>query len=207
MTLGRASIRLIIPVLVACLAGLTGARATTLLRMNLSDLCDRAGAIFSGTVLDVLPGTVSIGGGELPVLTYRIRVEESFKGSLVETKGGRIAEVTMVGKIRPAEAGGAVSVPFLPDLPELKPGRRYLLFTTPPSAAGLSIMVGLGQGTFRVTGEGQGSTAVNRVDNLGLFRETGIESAPARGPVSYPWLSEQIRLEVGRVQLKRAVPK
>ena len=60
---------------------------TLVRQMNLGELCERAGFIFRGTVLDARPGTIAIGGGQLPTVTYTLRVDESFKGDFTGQKG------------------------------------------------------------------------------------------------------------------------
>ena len=62
------------------------AGATTLVQMNLADLASRADKVFRGTVISVKAGSVKAGGGELPTLVYRLRVEEPFKGDFGEGK-------------------------------------------------------------------------------------------------------------------------
>ena len=76
------------------------ARSTTLVQMNLADLAGRANKIFRGTVLSVKPGTVAAGGGELPILIYRVRVDEKFKGEFGEGKQADFVEIRMVGAIK-----------------------------------------------------------------------------------------------------------
>ena len=43
----------------------------------------------SGTVVSTPRETVTVGGGDLPVVTYRLRVQDSFKGTVEEVKGMR----------------------------------------------------------------------------------------------------------------------
>lgn len=185
-------------VFIAGLAGITALNATTLVRMNLGDLCGRAETIFRGKVLDVVPGSVEVGGGQLPTMTYRVLVDEAFKGDFEMVKGQRIAEIRMVGKVDPVEVNGARRLPVLNDLPTIRIGESYLLFTTQPSAIGLATTVGLGQGSFHISGKGQKMQAVNEFDNVGLFSGTEAAGTPARGPVSYSDLADRIRAELGR---------
>ena len=98
-------------------------------------------------------------------------------------------------------------------MPELAIGQTYLVFTTQPSAIGLSAIVGLGQGAFRIEQVGKDEVAVNEVNNSGLFRDMTAPSAPAArslaapphppvsrrsGPISYDELARQIRTVLGR---------
>jgi hypothetical protein len=75
----------------------------------------------------------------------------------------------------------------LPELPELGVGEDYVLFTTKPSAVGLSTTVGLGQGAFKlfVSEDGE-ELAANELNNAGLFN----------GPVTYTQLASAIRAEL-----------
>lgn len=173
------------------------AQAATVLQLNLEQMVDRAGRIFRGTVLDIREGTVQAGGAELPTVTYRIRVDEAFKGTYQDVKGMQIAEVTMLGKLKPNQAGVNRSLPLI-DLPKLQVGQDYLLLTTQPSAIGLSTPVGLGQGTFRVTGKPGQELAVNLNQNLGLLKGMqGVSNSAVpphgSGPVAYTALAALIQ--------------
>lgn len=171
--------------------------AATVLQMDLAQMVGRAGTIFRGTVLDVREGTVPLGGGELPVVTYRLRVDEAFKGTFQEVKGLQIAELTMVGKLKSVDTSAARLLSILPELPKLQVGQDYLLLATAPSAAGLSTTVGLGQGAFTLSGKPGQETAVNGNHNRGLgLQATGIEPVP-EGPVPYSTLAENIRSILG----------
>lgn len=171
--------------------------ATTVLQMNLEQMVDRADKIFRGTVMDIREGTIQVGGGELPVVTYRLRVDESFKGTFTEVKGIRVAEVKMLGKLKPQSTSPVRSGSIIPELPRLQVGQDYLLLTTAPSAVGLSTTIGLGQGRFELQGKPGQEVAVNDNRNLGLFRDmdTGDAKSAAQpeGPVPYATLATIIR--------------
>lgn len=185
-------------VAVVCAALATTAGATTLLQMNLEQLTGRAARIFRGTVLSVQHGSLNVGGGTLPTVTYRIRVDEAFKGDFPPIKGDlRVVEIRMVTELKSSSGGAARRVSLLRDLPQLEVGRNYLLFATQPSSAGLSTTVGFGQGTFNIQGVGKDETAVNQVQNLELFRGTPTGGA-SRGPVQYAELASRIRALVRR---------
>lgn len=193
----RLKLRSALLVLCAALALSAPLTAATVVQMNLEEMVDRADRIFRGTVLDVREGTVAVGGGELPTVTYRIRVDESFKGTYEEVKGVRIAELKMVGKLKSSETSPVRAFSALSELPKLDVGRDYLLLTTPRSAIGLSTMVGLGQGRFELQGKPGQEIAVNANKNLGLFRDmspSGFAAAePSEGPVPYQDLATMIR--------------
>lgn len=195
--MSRFRLRTLLLSAVAALALCGPLAAATVIQMNLAEMVDRADRIFRGTVLDVREGTVSVGGGELPTVTYRIRVDESFKGTYQEVKGVRIAELKMVGKLKSSATSPVRRFSVLSDLPKLDVGRDYLLLTTPRSAIGLSTMVGLGQGRFELQGKAGQEVAVNDNKNLGLFRGMGTGFAAStnqpEGPVPYQDLAGLIR--------------
>lgn len=181
-----------LPVAVVLLA-LTAAPAGAgmVLKMGLGDLAERADGIFRGTVLSVEPGTVTAGGGEIPTVTYRLRVDEAFKGDWSATKG--VAEITMVGTLKQQTADGSVMrLSRLPDLPNLVRGAEYVLFTTEPSRIGLSTTVGLGQGAFKLYWSAdRQEMAANQLDNAGL-------SETINSPVTYSALADAIRQQLGQ---------
>ncbi len=140
----------LVSVIAALMAIPAVAGATLLQQLNLDGLSKRADKIFRGTVTDIRPGVVQIGGGELPTVTYRFEVSEEFKGSFTVQKGNkRFAEVTMVGNLKRG-AAPAGRFNLLRDVPRLTRGAEYLLFVTQASSYGLSTTVGLGQGCFHV---------------------------------------------------------
>ncbi len=158
--------------------------ATLVEQMDLDTLCERADKIFSGKVLSATPGTVKVGGGELPTVTYRIEVAESFKGAYSTIDGRTVTEIRMLGSIKNRATEGNIQFhSVLPDLPRLEIGGEYLLLTSAPSAIGLSAPIGLGQGCFTLSHQGDSVLATNAVGNVGLFD----------GAVSYPQLATQIR--------------
>lgn len=163
--------------------------ATTVRQMDLGDLVDQSERVLRGTVVDITPGTVHLGGADLPTVTYSVRVEEAFKGDAGGEKG--VVDLTMVTFAKEGAAQGAVRfVSTLPGLPDLDVGSQYVLFTTRPSVVGLSTFVGLGQGSFDVYVEGKSEMVVNKLDNAGL-----IEGRSA-GPLSYQDLAAAIRAEL-----------
>jgi len=169
--------------------GALAAEASNVLHMNLRDLVARADRIVRGTVLESEEGTLAIGNGVLPIVRYRIRVEETLKGG---ASVGDVIEVRLLGQIKPTSSGRYRRASVLRDLPQFTVGRDYLFVLTRPSSIGLSTTVGLGQGLFRVAGHPGDEQAVNEAHNLGLFR--GIQGAPqAPGPVPYATLVKQIR--------------
>lgn len=182
------------------LATASTVHATTVAPMNLSDLAGRAGRIFRGTVVAVEPGSVTAGGGEIPTVTYRLRVTEPLKGAFGEGGTRGLTELQMVGRVKTGPGrSGLRQVSLLGDVPALEVGREYLLFTTRPSAVGLSTTVGLGQGAFRIVGEGDRATATNAFGNAGLLgRMAPGARASVATPLRYADLADRIRELVGR---------
>lgn len=178
-------------------------QATSVMQMNLAQLCDRAGQIFSGTVIEVNADTVQAGGGDMPVLRYRIRVDDTFKGTFAEEKGVRYTEVTMIGTMSQVKSQTKSLLPVLQE------GKHYLLMVAPSGPAGVTSTVGLIQGTFSLSDD-KIPLAVNGADNVGLFAgmtlpaNGGVANALTsnsasslenhqRGPVPYNVLADMIR--------------
>lgn len=156
----------------------------SLQRFTLPEMVNKSDRIFRGTVIDFEPGTVDAGGGTLPTVTYRMRVEESFKGSFAEKDGVRYAEITMLGNVKEAGAQGDLQkMSVLPTPPQLSVGSDYLLMMTPESSIGLSAPIGLGQGSFKIYSQDKEEWAKNEFNNAGLFD----------GAVTYDSLAEQIQ--------------
>jgi hypothetical protein len=194
-------------VIALCAAMTAPLTATTARQFNLAEMSARAQKIYVGTVQSATAGTVAIGGGQLAVVTYQLNVDEDLRGATPVVKGLRMAEIRVLGKQASAQRGTLRSVSPLPDMPVLTVGQTYLVFTTPPSAVGLSATVGLGQGCFRLSGQGPDRMAVNEVNNIGLFRGMavagpGILAARAStrepsGPFPYAALRAQILTLIG----------
>ncbi|HEY0683054.1 MAG TPA: hypothetical protein VGD45_12040 [Steroidobacter sp.] len=190
----------------ALLAAVTApAGAAMILKMNLAQLTDRADAIFRGEVLSAEPGKIAIGGGTLPTVTYRLRIDEAFKGTFeAKENASPEVEITMLGTFKTtARSGGQTRLSSsLPEVPELRVGESYVLFTTAPGASGLRAPVGLGQGSFRIyAGENKSELAVNELNNLGLFDGAGSaqRGAPGiEGPVTYTRLATAILTQLGK---------
>lgn len=172
-------------------------QATMMLKFDLTELTTRADKIFRGTVIFVEQGTIEAGGSDLPAVTYRIAVEELFKGEATEVKGDEaVIEIRMIGSLVHEKADENGNLRFSPfrEVPQLAVGNDYVLFTTAESSIGLSVTVGLGQGAFRVfpvDGSDDQFMAVNEFNNAGL----GLNGD---GPVEYDKLGAQIRALLGQ---------
>jgi hypothetical protein len=178
----------------AVICAAVAAEASNVVHMTLRDLVARGDRIVRGTVLAADEGTVAAGGGNLPIVTYRIRVDEALKGSVAS---GDVIEVRLLATAKQLSAGPERRASVLRDLPKFSVGRDYLFVLTRPSRIGLSTTVGLGQGLFELRGRPGQELAVNEANNLGLF--SGVSGAPTTpGPVNYASLAKQIRALSGR---------
>lgn len=157
------------------LLAVSQAGATMLLKMDLGELVQRSDMIFRGTVIDVEQSSVEAGGGELPMVVYRLHVEEMLKGEADVVKGDEAyVEIRMVGSIKDEVPQGDLQrFSMFRDVPRLRMGSDYLLLTTPESSIGLSTTVGLGQGAFSVFSRDKTDYAVNQFDNAGLGIDGG----------------------------------
>ena len=174
--------------------------AGKVLQMNLSQLTNNAEKIFRGTVLDMRTGTVDVGGGTLPTVTYVVQVTDGLKGTFKTVKSMQVAEITMVGTIKQEQkrSGNFLHNSILPKMPRLQVGAEYLLFCTQASSAGLCTTVGLGQGSFRIVNKNKSVTPVNEVNNIGLFRDMPQRSTH-RDPssITYSDLASEIGTIIG----------
>lgn len=162
--------------------------ATTVKQFDLDGMTASAARVFRGTVTDIRPGTVLVGGAQLATTTYRLRVVEVFKGSFPTTKNNiTYAEVTMIGSVKgDVDRGGVRRLSIFRDVPRLERGRDYLLFLTAESRVALSSPVGLAQGCFEIDTASPGQLTMNRAGNAGL--------APGvKGALPYDNLARRVR--------------
>ncbi len=170
------------------------AEAADVIHLTLRDLVARGDRIVRGNVIAADEGMLSAGGGNIPIVTYRIRVDEALKGSVA---GGDVIEVRLLASPKQESSGSMRRATVLRDLPRFAVGRDYVFVLTRPSRVGLSTTVGLGQGLFELRGRPGQEQAVNEANNLGLFSGLQGKSASA-GPVAYTSLVQEIRNLVGR---------
>lgn len=172
--------------------------------MNLETLTANAGMIFRGTLTAIVPGTIQAGGAELPTVTYKFIVTDSLKGTFQTAKNGiETVELTIVGSIKDDNrtVGNLRARSILPALPDWRVESDYVVFTTPESAIGLCVPVGLGQGSFRVFSQDKSEMVVNGINNAGLFQGMiGQANAPAQGPMTYSELATHVRNLLGGAQ-------
>ena len=163
----------------------TAASEALVERMAMSDLVGNADKVFKGTVVAKEPGEVSAGGATFPTIVYTLRVDDPIKGVGSDAK---TVTIQMLGSLKADNQTGDIRRSFLLDMnPSLDVGETYVLFSSTPSAVGLSTTVGLGQGLFRVFNNAQGrDLAANALNNAGMFD----------GPVAYDELVDAIKAEM-----------
>ena len=172
----------------ASFATIPRADATTVKQFDLGHMTASAARVFRGTITDVRPGTVNVGGGQLATTIYRIRVTEAFKGEFATVKNITYADVEMIGSIKAdSERNGVRKFSVFRDMPRLKRGGEYLLFLTAESSIALSSPVGLAQGCFEIDTSVPSQPTANRVNNAGLAADV------AKGPVPYADLAARVR--------------
>jgi hypothetical protein len=182
------SLALCAGLIAAPFATIPRADATTVKHFDLPRLTSSAARVFRGTVVDVRPGTVKAGGGEMATTVYRIRVTETFKGDFATAKGITYAEVEMIGGLKSEKDGaGARHFSIFRDMPRLKRGNDYMLFLTAESSITLSSPVGLAQGCFDIDTAAPGEPTANRMNNVGLMADV------SKGPLPYADLAERVR--------------
>lgn len=157
-------------------------------RMALGDLVGNADKVFRGTVVAKEPGEVEAGGATFPTVIYTLSVDDPIKGDYGSGVEAKTVTIQMLGSLKNAPQTGDVRKLFMLDInPDLDVGQTYVLFTSQPSAVGLSTTVGLGQGLFRIFNSAQGrDLAANALNNGGLFD----------GPVAYEELVSAIKSEL-----------
>lgn len=185
----------------ACVIGVamlatTVASGAMIRHVNLNDLANDAGSIYRGTVLDMQVDSIEFGGGEIPTISYRIRISEYIKRG--PQNEDNVVTLRMYGTIKPRAAQDGVQYigGLKPDLLDI--GGEYLLFVTRPSSAGLSTTVGLSQGAFKIMTRDKETVAVNGLNNQGLFRGMDRGRMPESGPINYRELRARIREEIGK---------
>lgn len=169
--------------------------ATTVLQMNLAQMITSSDKVFVGTVIDVSESRVAVGGGEVPAVTYRFRVADTFKGEYQQSKGVTFTEVTMLGTLKNVKEG----VHPIIDFPLLRIGEQYLMIVAPEGPIGLTTTMGLGQGMFSLSGDGSDKVALNAANNVGLFAGMSVGFADGVA-IPYSELAALIRNIVGGAQ-------
>jgi hypothetical protein len=139
-------------------------------------------------------------GGELPTVTFKFEVTETFKGDFLHKGDQGYAEFTVPGSFKPLvrRVGEYEGRLVLPDPPALRVGEEYLVLTNASNEYGLSNTIGLGQGWFHISLQGRAEVVVNGASNSGLFRGMPEEGLEAQGAVTYAEIAQIIRDELGQ---------
>jgi hypothetical protein len=176
------SVAFLAGLIAASVAMVPSADATTVKHFDLGHMTSSAARVFRGTVTDVRPGIVKVGGGQLATTIYRIRVTETFKGDFATFKNFTYADVEMIGSVKTeAETNGIQHFSAFRDMPRLERGRDYLLFLTAESSIALSSPVGLAQGCFEIDTSIPSEPTANRLNNSGLVADVTKGSLPYAG--------------------------
>ena len=188
----RAALRLAVYVGLA-LSWAVRAHAWTLMPTTVADLTRSAAHVFRGQCVTAQVGTAEVAGARIPVTTYTFRVHEHLKGVGPDTLTFRQIGTPKRG---PRDLGR------LAGLPVYAPGTEYVLFLLPESRASLTSPAGVSQGAFIVSGE----------QVRGMYKELGVQGAPAPTnrtasaqasppgvePMSYEALRRAVLDQVGR---------
>lgn len=178
-------------VLAVLVSAIPQAEATTVKHFDLGGMASSAARVFRGTVTDVRPGIVKVGGGQLATTIYRIKVVEAFKGDFATFKDITYADIEMIGSVKPKkDKNGKEHFSVFRDIPKLEQGRDYLLFMTAESSVALSSPVGLAQGCFDIDTSIPEEPTANRMGNRGLAADI------QKGPMPYAELAERVRAAV-----------
>ena len=110
--------------------------ATTVERLTLDDMARKSHSIVLGTVRG--SRTFWTSDGKLILTTYTVEVQESLKG-----QSGRTAELTVIG----GQVGDTVL--HVAGMPSFRDGETAIVFIE--QSGGYSVVVGLGQGKFKVS--------------------------------------------------------
>lgn len=135
-------------ILVGVLIGLAlgSAQGATLEKLSLDDMIQKSTEIVRGTVT----GSSTLKRGPVVYTSYHVQVRERWKGSV-----GPEIEVNV-----PGGRHGSLAQTFSGS-PKLEEGGEYLLFLW-TSRSGLTQVIGLCQGLFRMNKDSQGEPVVSR---------------------------------------------
>ncbi|KAB2923878.1 MAG: hypothetical protein F9K22_07815 [Bacteroidetes bacterium] len=140
-------------------------------RLSLESIVAKAGTAFHGTVLRTVRETDPATSLTVDRITFAVAED---------LLGGASGEVTVM-MVAGTDARGRRK---LSELPRFAPGDEVVAMFHEPSTLGLTSPVGMGQGTFRVTGTAQGK----RVTISAAQRErfAARTAAPSDGPQQVP---------------------
>jgi hypothetical protein len=161
-----------VSMLLASLALLLPARATTLLRLSMDDMIQQSTAIVRAKVT----GSSSAFRGQDIYTYYQLQILEAVKPS------GQTATQTEVA-VPGGSAGGVRQM--VAGAPTLTVGGEYVLFLW-TSRSGLTQAIGLSQGLFSVTYDASGNAKVSRPAAAGIMLDINGNVA-ADQAVSLKW--------------------
>src|ERR1700689_3686072 len=146
---------ILLTVAASCLTSLLG---STLQRLSLSDMIQKATIIVRGTIQ---PGTSAALRGPLIYTHYQLSVTTTLKGAPGQTP---------VQNIDVAVPGGALNGIQQPvaGAPTLNPGQDYVFFLW-TSKSGLTQVIGLSQGLFAVTQNSAGAAVIVRPASISMM--------------------------------------
>jgi hypothetical protein len=164
--------------LLASLATLLPARATTLLRLSMDDMIQQSTAIVRAKVT----GSSSAFRGQDIYTYYQLQILETVKA------GGQ-------AQTEVAVPGGSVGVvrQMVAGAPTLSVGGEYVLFLW-TSRSGLTQAIGLSQGLFSVTYDAAGNATVGRPAASGTMLDVNGNVA-ADQAVSLKWSALRARIQ------------
>ena len=141
------------------LFGLTPARSATLERLSLQDMIAQSTAIVRAKVT----GSYAVRRGPVIYTCYSIQTSEQLKGpkpSVVAVPGGTLNSLRQT----------------FPGAPELKTGEEFVFFLWTGSS-GITQIMGLTQGLFRISPDGSGDAVATRSATAELMLERGTGRA------------------------------
>lgn len=145
--------------------------ATSIEKLNLSQLVKKSGRIIVGKCIDRHETTLFAAGGEIPITVYTFSVSQSLKGD-----AGGTLELRQFGSFDTRGRGNALLK--IVGMPDYKIGEEFVLILTAESKLGLSVPVGLGQGCFRISQNKETGVreVLNGFNNAGLFDKMAAAS-------------------------------
>ncbi|MFN0008024.1 MAG: hypothetical protein ACKVXR_08970 [Planctomycetota bacterium] len=178
--------RLLLPAVL--LAGSSGLRAGTAVRLEVPELLQRSELCLEGRVI-----------GVRAVLEGRRRIDTEYTIQVARTLWGEPQAVRVIripGGVLPDGRGMTI-----PGLPRLALGEEAILFLSGADASGMRMPVGLAQGRLRVETDRSGSKRLIR-DCEGLTVIEPAGSVPARAVLDYAGTLAEIEAAAARRRSK-----
>lgn len=160
-----------------------GAKAASEPSMNLELMVRASDRVFLGQVTDATELSVVVAEGPRTAWSYRLRVLQTFKGTL-----GEYTELHMLSSQECSRKKNRANMKSSP----LNQGEIYLLLMAPQGPFGLRATMGQGQGCFHLLTDGPGPRVLNAINNRGLLRGMGVGVADGRA-LEYETMAALIR--------------